>query len=67
MKKVVTKYVGLNFKNRPRYQKILINLPTASNITLKLCEFLPLSKIYDSAPVVCKQVIVLLVQLFGAH
>ena len=49
------------------YQNILINVHAALNITLKPCEFLPLSKIYDSALIVCKQVLVLPVHFFGAH
>ena len=49
------------------YQNILINVHTAKTITLKHCEFLPLSRIYDSALVVSKQVKVFPVRLFGAH
>ena len=37
------------------------------NITLKHCEYLPLSRIKDFGLVVCKQVIVLPVHLLGAH
>ena len=59
--------LDINIKHRPRYQYILINVPTAKNITLIHCEFLPSSKIYHSALVVCKQVIVRPVLSFGAH
>ena len=41
------------------YQNILINVHTAQNVILIHCEHLPLSRIYDSALVVFKQVIVL--------
>ena len=37
------------------------------HITLKHCDFLSLPMIYNSAEVVCKQVLVLPGNLFGAH
>ena len=36
-------------------------------ITLKHCEFLSLSEIYDTAQDVCKQVAVTPLHIFGAH
>ena len=78
MKKAVIKYVICYSKNWDllvliilaiiiRHQNILINVHTAKNLTLKHCNFLPLSRINDYALVVSKQLIVLSVHLFGAY
>ena len=60
------KFKKIIIKHQSVYQNILFNVHTTENVTLKHCEVLPLSRIYDSALVVCKQVIVLPDHLFGA-
>ena len=61
------KFLEIIIKHQPMYQRNLINVHTAYNITLKHCDVLPLSRKFNSALVVCKQVIVLPVNLLGAH